>query len=115
VAIARAMLRDPPILLLDEPTTGLDATTVARLREPLRRLMAARTTIIITHNIDLVTEADLIVVLDKGRIVEQGKHLDLRIKGGVYEQLYQPVHTPSTPADPWAPTLARHASPGALT
>jgi ABC-type multidrug transport system fused ATPase/permease subunit len=115
VAIARAMLRDPPILLLDEPTTGLDAATVARLLQPLRRLMAERTTIIISHNIDLVTEADLIVVLDKGRIVEQGKHLDLRIKGGVYEQLYQPVDTPATPSDPCAPILARHALVRALT
>ena len=109
VAIARAMLRDSPVLLLDEPTTGLDSATVARLRQPLRRLMAARTTIIITHNIEMVTDADLIVVLDKGRIVEQGQHAELRVKGGVYEHLCRAGGMPPSAVESVTPSRSPSA------
>jgi ABC-type multidrug transport system fused ATPase/permease subunit len=95
VAIARAMLRDAPVLLLDEPTTGLDPVSAAQLQAPLRRLMAGRTTIVITHHLASVADADVIVVLDRGRIVEQGSHLRLRISNGAYERLYRAQGTPS--------------------
>lgn len=71
IAIARAYLRDTPVLVLDEPTTGLDDAAVSRLIGPLRRLMAGRTTILITHDLRLATEAERVVVLADGRITEQ--------------------------------------------
>jgi ABC-type multidrug transport system fused ATPase/permease subunit len=74
LAIARAMIRDAPILILDEPTTGLDAESGERILEPLRRLIGGRTTIVISHNLLTVREATVIVVLDHGRVVEQGTH-----------------------------------------
>jgi ABC-type multidrug transport system fused ATPase/permease subunit len=88
VAIARAMLRDAPILILDEPTTGLDAAAAARLLAPLRRLMRGRTTIVVSHDPRVVREADRIVVLDDGRIVEQGSHAELVQRRGAYVHLF---------------------------
>lgn len=89
VAIARAMLRDSPILLLDEPTTGLDAASTTRIREPLQRLRTGRTTITITHNLSLITDADLILVLDKGSIVQRGTHSELVRRKGLYRSLHR--------------------------
>ncbi|MCC6314696.1 MAG: ABC transporter ATP-binding protein [Thermomicrobiales bacterium] len=88
IAIARAMIRDAPVLILDEPTTGLDAATGERVLEPLRRLMAGRTTLVVSHNLLTVRDADRIVVLDRGRVVECGEHEDLLRRGGVYARLY---------------------------
>ena len=87
VAIARAMIRNAPILILDEPTTGLDAESGHRIMEPLRRLMRGRTTIVISHNLMTVRDADEIVVLDHGRVVERGTHGDLLERDGPYAQL----------------------------
>src|SRR5215211_7396058 len=84
IAIARAMVRDAPILVLDEPTTGLDAESSGRVLDPLRRLMAGRTTIVISHNLMTARYADLIVVLDHGREVERGPHAELISRGGAY-------------------------------
>lgn len=92
IAIARAMVRDAPILILDEPTTGLDAASSERVMEPLRRLMAGRTTIVISHNLLTVREATEIVVLDGGRTVERGGHEDLLALDGVYAALYRLHH-----------------------
>jgi ABC-type multidrug transport system fused ATPase/permease subunit len=89
IAIARAMLRDAPVLLLDEPTTGLDAVSADRVMAPLRRLMAGRATLVISHNLMTVREATQILVLDHGKIVERGRHDDLRLAGGHYAQLLQ--------------------------
>ncbi|MCW2916118.1 MAG: transporter related protein, partial [Actinomycetia bacterium] len=72
IAIARAMVRDAPVLILDEPTTGLDAQTAKRILEPLRRLMAGRTTILITHDLHLAPEADQTIVLG-GRPLDAGR------------------------------------------
>ncbi|WP_079046196.1 ABC transporter ATP-binding protein [Carbonactinospora thermoautotrophica] len=94
VAIARAMIRDAPILLLDEPTTGLDAEASQRILEPLRRLMRGRTTIVISHNLLTVTEADQIVVLEHGRVVETGRHAELLAANRGYAQLYR-IHAAS--------------------
>jgi ATP-binding cassette subfamily B protein len=97
LAIARAFVRDAPILLLDEPTTGLDAETSERIMAPLRRLMADRATIVISHNLLTTREADEIVVLDRGRIVEQGSHEALLRRGGAYARLYRLHHPELAP------------------
>ena len=89
VAIARAFLRDAPILLLDEPTTGLDADAAGQIIDPLRRLAAGRTTIVISHDLALTRESDLILVLKRGRVVEQGDHATLLAHDGLYRWLYQ--------------------------
>jgi ABC-type multidrug transport system fused ATPase/permease subunit len=89
IAIARAMIRQAPILILDEPTTGLDAASTERIMEPLRRLMSGRATIVISHNLMTVRDATTIVVLDHGRIVERGSHAELILADGPYSRLYR--------------------------
>jgi ATP-binding cassette subfamily B protein len=88
IAIARAMVRDAPLLILDEPTTGLDAEAAGRIIAPLHRLMSGRTTIVISHSFLTVQDASRILVLDEGRVVEQGDHLQLLARGGLYSHLY---------------------------
>ncbi|MEV7234872.1 ABC transporter ATP-binding protein [Streptomyces sp. NPDC051020] len=88
VAIARAMLRDAPVLLLDEPTTGLDTVAAQRILGPLRRLAEGRTTIVITHDLALASDADRILVLDEGRLVESGTHAQLLGRSGLYATLF---------------------------
>lgn len=90
IAIARAILRDPKILILDEPTSALDAKTESQLTQSLEDLMRGRTTIIIAHRLSTVRKADNIVVFEGGKVVEQGKHADLVAKeNGVYRKLYE--------------------------
>lgn len=90
IAIARAILRNPRILILDEPTSALDAKSESLIAVSLAELMAGRTTFIIAHRLSTVRRADLILVLDKGRIVERGRHEELlQIPGGVYRKLYE--------------------------
>jgi ABC-type multidrug transport system fused ATPase/permease subunit len=97
LAIARAMIRDAPVLLLDEPTTGLDARSGLRVMDPLRRLMAGRTTVVISHNLLTVRDATRIVVLDHGRVLETGTHDDLLARGGAYAGLHR-LHAVPGPA-----------------
>jgi ATP-binding cassette subfamily B protein/subfamily B ATP-binding cassette protein MsbA len=89
LAIARALLKDAPILILDEPTSALDAQTEAGLMEALDRLMKGRTTFIIAHRLATVRSADSILVLDHGQIVEHGPHQQLLNHHGLYAKLHQ--------------------------
>lgn len=88
MAIARAILKDPRILILDEATSALDAENEALVQEALRPLMQGRTTLVIAHRLSTICDADLIVVLKGGRIVERGRHQELLARGGLYAGLW---------------------------
>ena len=89
VAIARALLRDTPILLLDEATSALDTRSESIVQAALDQLSAGRTTLVIAHRLSTVIAADKIVVLDRGRVVDQGRHEELLERGGLYAELYR--------------------------
>jgi ABC-type multidrug transport system fused ATPase/permease subunit len=92
VAIARALLKDAPVLILDEPTSSLDAKTESQVLEALERLMVGRTTLIIAHRLSTIRHADRIVVLNHGRLVEQGTQQQLLRQNGLYGELYDLQH-----------------------
>jgi ABC-type multidrug transport system fused ATPase/permease subunit len=109
LAIARAFIRNPPILILDEPTTGLDTESTRLVLEALGTLMRGKTTVIVSHDLNLIRCADRICVVDSGRIVELGTHDDLLRAGGLYADLYarqfvtrrSPVH-PQADVGSWS-------------
>jgi len=88
VAIARAVLRDAPILLLDEATSALDAQSEKVVQRALEKLSTGRTTLVIAHRLSTIRDADKIVVMDHGRVVDEGRHEDLLARGGIYADLY---------------------------
>jgi ATP-binding cassette, subfamily B, bacterial len=94
ISIARAILKDAPIVILDEPTSAVDTVTEASLLKAMKRLMRGRAVIIIAHRMSTVANASKIVVLDKGRVAEQGTHADLLHTGGVYARYYAMQHPP---------------------
>jgi ATP-binding cassette subfamily B protein len=89
IALARVILKDPRILVLDEATSHLDSESESLIQEALKRVMAGRTSIVIAHRLSTILAADLILVMDRGRIVERGTHEQLLAMGGVYCQLYE--------------------------
>jgi ATP-binding cassette subfamily B protein len=105
IAIARAMIRNAPLLILDEPTTGLDAAASERVITPLRRLMTGRTTIIISHNLTTITDVDQILYLHHGRITETGTHPQLLAHDGGYAHLYR-THQPTSRGRHRAPEVS---------
>jgi len=95
IALARVILKDPRILVLDEATSSLDSQSEALIQEALGRVMKDRTSIVIAHRLSTVLSADLILVMDRGKIVERGTHASLLTKNGMYSRLYQTQFHPN--------------------
>jgi ATP-binding cassette subfamily B protein len=89
LALARVILKDPRILVLDEATSSLDSESEALIQEALKHVMAGRTSIVIAHRLSTILAADQILVMDRGRVVEHGRHADLLVLGGLYAHLYE--------------------------
>jgi ATP-binding cassette subfamily B protein len=89
VCFARAMLTNPRILILDEATSSIDSQTERRLQAALRILLQGRTSVVVAHRLSTIRQADRILVVDKGRIVEQGQHMTLLAQGGPYARLHR--------------------------
>ena len=88
LTIARAVLANPPIMILDEATSSVDTRTELLIQQAMKRLMNGRTSFVIAHRLSTIKDADLILVMDQGRVIEQGTHDSLLEAGGFYEELY---------------------------
>ena len=89
VCFARAMLADPKILILDEATSSVDTMTEARIQKALELLLSGRTSFVVAHRLSTIRHADVVLVLDRGKIAERGTHHELLAAGGVYANLYR--------------------------
>jgi ATP-binding cassette, subfamily B, bacterial len=89
IAIARVILKDPRILVLDEATSHLDSLSEALIQEALQRVMKGRTSLVIAHRLSTILAADIILVMNEGRLAEVGTHAELLAKGGLYNSLYE--------------------------
>ena len=96
LAIARTLLMDPPVLILDDSTSSVDVETEFKIREAMKNVMANRTTFVIAHRLSTVRDADYIIVLDKGQIIEQGNHEDLYKLDGEYKKIYDYQYSTET-------------------
>jgi ATP-binding cassette, subfamily B, bacterial len=111
LAIARVVLKNPPILILDEATSALDTASERTVQAALRPLMRARTTIAIAHRLSTIRAADVIFVLDRGRVVERGTHDELLRAEGLYARLHQAQAEPAEPAEPCTGMACATAAP----
>jgi ATP-binding cassette subfamily B protein len=93
LTIARAFVADPPVLILDEATSSVDTRTEALIQQAMARLMEGRTSFVIAHRLSTIREADLILVMNEGAIIEQGTHTELMDAGGFYADLYNSQFT----------------------
>jgi subfamily B ATP-binding cassette protein MsbA len=109
LAIARAMLKNAPILLLDEATSALDTESERQVQGALKTLMRGRTTVVIAHRLSTVVDADLIYVIDGGRVIEAGSHAELLRRGGAYQRLYALQFADETPPEAWRGAAAARA------
>jgi ATP-binding cassette subfamily B protein len=101
VAIARVLLKDPKVLILDEATSHLDSQSEALIQEAMQAVMRGRTSLVIAHRLSTIIDADLILVMKKGKLVERGRHDELLAQEGLYADLYQTQFSiePATPMD----------------
>jgi ATP-binding cassette subfamily B protein len=112
LAIARVLLKDPRILLLDEATSSLDSRSEALIQAALTPLLTGRTSLVIAHRLSTILAADLILVLDRGRLVEQGTHAELLARGGLYARLYDEQFKPARDRGGSRPVRSQLSDPG---
>ena len=100
ISVARAFLKDAPVLILDEPTSSIDSKTEAVILDALARLIRGRTTFVVAHRLSTVRDASLILVVDRGQVVEQGTHAELLARGGLYAELFDAQRGAALPDAP---------------